>query len=189
MIRKHFTGIMKAALAFILIISTETIFAQSKDASPFSLYVHGLFGFSLEKSSQRAYKSQFGAVAGLGYNLNNRNTMLVGSFGYSAFPAKDKDVYGGNLAYIPLKAGVRQSWPLQNNKIFVQGDAGVAFLSTSATEFIPSSSDTRFAFDLGVGTTIKNGFEAALVWDNYKETAKLGWSSWLTLRVGYKMDF
>ena len=91
MIRKFSTGIMKASFAFIIILSSQTIFAQAKDASPLSLYVHGLVGFSLEKSSQRAYKSQFGAVAGLGYNLKNNNTMLVGSIGYSAFPAKDKD--------------------------------------------------------------------------------------------------
>ena len=169
-----------------LLVCGKTGFAQAKKSSDLSLYVHGLYGFPLEKSSKTLFSSQFGGVAGLGYG--KKNTILVGSIGYSSLSAKSTNPETSTV-YIPLKAGVRQYLPVEAIKLFGQGDVGVGFLNNKSKVSGVSSNDSRFAFDLGVGAKIGESIETAIVWDNFKETGNYGWSSWVTIHLGWTMNF
>ena len=175
------------SLVIVFSLMSTFSFAQDKKESKMSVFVHGLYGFSLESSSQKYYKSEIGGVAGVGYTINN--TMPIASIGYSSFtPTKIKK--SSSLTYIPFKVGARQLLPLQKTTLFGQADLGLAFLS--ADKNLPETakkSDTRFAFDIGVGAKIGKGLETAIIWDNYKEKGKLGWASWVTLRVGWSINF
>lgn len=177
---------IKFFFSLVLFFIAGSAFAQ-KSKGNLNLFVHALYGFSLESSSDKYYKGQYGGVAGLGYKINN--TMPEGTIGYSSIAASEINP-GGTLSYIPFKVGVRQFLPLQKTTLFGQGNVGVGFLSASTN--LPETgktSDTRFAFDLGVGAKIGESIETAIIWDNYKEKGNLGWSSWLTLRLGWAMNF
>lgn len=153
-----------------------------------SLYVHALYASPLDKSSQKFYNSGFGGVTGL--TFGTKATRFVGSIGYTSFSAdKSVDSSGpfknlGNETYIPVKAGIRQNLPLVLSFLYLQGDLGVGFVGNKGN----TNNDTRFAFDLGAGVHF-GAFEAALVWDTFKEKQPAGWSSWLTIQAGFNIGF
>jgi hypothetical protein len=174
-----------AALLITGIFSGSGSQAQLPHAS---LYVHALYASALDKSSQNFYNGGFGGVAGL--TLGTKATRFVGSIGYTSFSAdKNTDSSGpfrnlGNESYIPIKIGVRQNLPLVLNFLYLQGDLGVGFIGYEGN----TSNDTRFAFDIGAGAKF-GAFEAALVWDSFKEKQPDGWSSWLTIQAGFNIGF
>jgi len=146
-----------------------------------SLFAHALYANALDKSSQKLYNSGFGGVAGVSYGRNN--TYFVGSVGYTSFPSAFEpgslENPNGDETYIPIKVGIRQHLPVLLNFIFIQGNAGVGFISYKSAV----DNDTRFAFDAGAGVQF-GPFEAALVWDSFTEKQPSGWSSWLTIQAG-----
>ena len=172
----------------VLILCSKAGFAQSNKSSNLSLYVHGLYGTALDNSSQNRYNGGFGGVTGICYGA--KNTYAVGSIGYTSFHAKGTLVTS-NQSYIPLKVGVRELFPINSSKIFGQADVGVGFISSNVTSasYVVKSSDSRFAFDIGVGARLGKSIEAAVVWDNFKEVKPDGWSSWLTFQLGWALDF
>ena len=174
---------MLAAVLFAKQASAQNQFPHA------SLYVHALYASALDKSSQHLYNNGFGGVAGVTYGKNN--TYFVGSVGYtafgSAFPPGDPENLNGDETYIPVKIGIRQHLPAILSFLFIQGDAGVGFISYKSV----TANETKFAFDVGAGAQF-GPFEAALVWDSFTEKSQKdpsGWSSWLTIQAGFTIGF
>src|ERR1044071_3787790 len=168
------------SVVFILtaILCYKNVRAQSQFPHT-SIYVHALYASALDKSSQNLYNNGFGGVAGVTYGKNN--TYFVGSVGYTSFPSAFEpgslENPNGDETYIPVKVGIRQHLPVLLNFLFIQGNAGVGFISYKSAV----DNDTRFAFDVGAGAQF-GPFEAALVWDSFTEKQPSGWSSWLTIQ-------
>lgn len=177
---------MKSKIIAVATIITA-LFSALKSQSQLphlSLYVHGLYASPLDNSSQNRYKGGGGAVAGV--TLGTKNSRAVASVGYTNFFTKhDSQVHlEGDETYIPVKIGLRQYLPLTLHTFFLQGDLGVGFVGNKHTD----NTDSRFAADIGAGAHV-GAFEAALVWDSFKEPKPLGWSSWLTFQVGFNIGF
>ena len=173
---------MTAACMLAGVLFSQQTSAQSEFPHA-SLYAHALYASALDKSSQHLYNNGFGGVAGVTYGKNN--TYFVGSVGYTSIPSAlgptdpDPNNYGDET-YIPVKVGIRQHLPVILSFLFIQGDAGVGFISYKSN----TTNDTRFAFDLGAGAQF-GPFEVALVWDSFTEKKPEGWSSWLTIQAGF----
>jgi hypothetical protein len=144
-----------------------------------SIYVHALYGAPLDKSSQKFFNGGFGGVAG--FLAGEKTTKFNASIGYSNFFATN-DNTSGDETYVPVKVGIRQYIPLTTHFLFLQGNAGVGFVSNGHN----NTNYTPFAFDIGGGVKI-GGFEAALVLDNFTEKDPSGWSSWFTIRAGFNL--
>ncbi len=168
--------IIAAATIITVLFSTFKSHAQLPHLS---LYVHGLYASALDNSSQNRYKGGGGAVAGI--TLGSKNSRGVASIGYTNFFAKnDSPDLLGDETYIPVKIGLRQYLPLTLHAFFLQGDLGVGFVGYKNA----SGSESRFAADIGVGAHF-GPFEAALIWDSFKEAKSLGWTSLLTFQLGF----
>jgi hypothetical protein len=170
-------------IAAAFVISGMFLVSKSQAQLPhISLYVHALYASALDKSSKKFYNNGFGGVTGL--TFGTKATRFVGSIGYTSFTADNSENDFGNETYIPVKAGIRQNLPLVLNFLYVQGDLGVGFVGNKGD----TKNDTRFAFDIGAGAKF-GAFEAALVWDSFKEKQPPGWSSWITLQAGFNIGF
>jgi hypothetical protein len=146
-----------------------------------SIYVHGLYAAPLDGSSKLYFNEGIGGVAG--FLVGEKTTRFNASIGYTSFIAKGDNTFG-NETYVPIKVGIRQYIPLTMHFLFLQGNAGLGFVSNGHynTNYSP------FAFDIGGGVKIA-GFEAALVWDNFSEKDPAGWSSWFTIQAGFNFGF
>jgi Outer membrane protein beta-barrel domain len=166
--------------ALIFCISIISVKAKAQ-APHIALYVHALYATAIDNSSQKLYNGGAGAEAGI--LAGPKNTMFAGSVGYSRFFAENVNEFGDET-YIPVKVGVRQYLPVPVHFLFVQGDAGIGFVSSKN----PGNDGSRFAFDFGAGLKF-TAFEAALVWDNFHEVHPEGWSSWFTIKAGINLGF
>lgn len=166
-----------------LIFCLSIISIHTKAQSPHAgIFIHGLYASPVDKSSTKFYNGGGGGEAGV--LIGRKNTMLVGTIGYSRFFAdNDENIYG-DQTYIPLKAGIRQYIPLTLHFLFVQGDLGIGFINNEE----PGNDGTRFAADIGFGAKL-GMFEAAIMWDNFHEVQPEGWASWFTVKAGINLGF
>jgi hypothetical protein len=166
----------------VLIISLAFLASSKTEAQlpHLSLYVHGLYAAALNTHSADRYKGGLGANAGL--TLGSKNSRAVFSLGYTNFFAKhdSPDHALGDETYIPAKIGLRQYLPLTLHTVFIQGDAGVGFISYKNA----SESKSRFAADIGAGAHF-GAFEAAVSFDAFKQPDY--WSSWVNLQIGFNI--
>ncbi len=169
----------KIIIAFI----TAAIFSAYKSEAQLphlSLYVHGLYAAALNTHSADRYKGGLGANAGL--TLGSKNSRAVFSLGYTNFFSKhdSPDHLLGDETYIPAKIGLRQYLPMTLHTIFLQGDAGIGFISYKNA----SERKGRFAADIGAGTHF-GAFEAVVSFDAFKQPNY--WSSWANLQLGFNI--
>ncbi len=170
-------------ITILVLLVTVSIQAQSNNSGKLSLYIHGTYGVPLDKSTSNAYTGAFGVQTGVLYRVANM-THIGGVVGYSSFPAKTDNLLG-SLYYIPIKASVRQYFPILNNKVFGQANVGAAFIGLPESD----ANDTKFGFDIYGGVQIIDNFEAALGFDAFQEIIeKKGWTSQFTLKIGYKFN-
>jgi hypothetical protein len=170
-------------LIIVLLIVMVSLHSKAQDSNDgkLSLYVHGSLGVPLDKSTTNAYSGAFGLQTGVLYRVANL-THIGAMTGYSNFPAKSGNL-NGSLFYIPVKASVRQYLPVLDNKVFGQGNVGVAFIGLPEQD----ATDTRFGFDIYGGVQVFDGFEVAVGFDAFKEIIEAkGWTSQFTLKVGYR---
>ena len=146
-----------------------------------SIYVHALYASPIDQSSKLYFNDGFGGVAG--FLVGEKTTRFNAFIGYSSFFATGNNT-SGNETYVPVKVGIRQYIPLTRHFLFLQGNAGLGFVSNGHD----NTNYTPFAFDIGGGVKIA-GFEGALVWDNFAEKNPSGWSSWVTIQAGFNLGF
>jgi hypothetical protein len=172
------TALIIAAIIFFTGVSIKTN-AQLPHAG---IYVHALYATPLDGSSPKLYNGGVGAVGGV--LVGGKTTRFSGSVGYSHFFADDSKNPLGAETYVPVKVGIRQYIPLTLHFLYVQGNAGVGFVSNANS----NNTDSRFAFDFGAGVKF-TAFEAALIWDNFHEKSPDGISSWVTVQAGINLGF
>lgn len=165
-----------AVIFLITLISNKT----TAQLPHIYIYAHALYATPLDNSSQSFFNGGIGGVGGV--LVGKKNTRFNASVGYTHFFA-DKSNVLGDENYIPLKIGIRQYIPFTLHFIYVQGDLGAGLISNKFAD-----KDTRFAYDFGAGVKF-TGFEAGLVWDNFKEKNPAGTSSWLTIQAGFTLGF
>ena len=164
-------------VVFLISVFSNKIFAQLPHGG---LYVHALYASPLDKSSKKFYNGGAGAAAGI--LAGKKTTRFNASVGYLYLLADKSENVSGSQVYIPFKAGIRQYLPLTLHTLFIQGNAGVGFVSYKNN----ANNDSRFAFDFGAGIKLTT-FEAALLWENFKEKNPSGYSSWLTIQAGFNI--
>lgn len=166
----------------VIIFSLSIISIKASAQIPhIGIYAHVLYASPLDESSQNLYKYGGGGVGGI--LLGKKTTRFNASIGYVHFFSEHINPLG-DKTYIPLKAGIRQYLPLTLHFLYVQGDAGIGFVSNKES----SDNSSRFAYDFGAGVKFA-GFEAALIWDNFHEKQPSGSSSWLTIQAGFNFGF
>ena len=170
----------KTVTISLMMISAGLLNNKANAQSDIHVFVHGLFELSVDKSTMKRYSSGLGAEAGIQYGRTN--TFITGTMGYTDFFHKgDSLAELGDLSYIPIRLGIRQNL---GRLLYVHGDAGVGFIKNTKVD----NSDNRFSFDAGAGVNV-NDFEVELAVDSFKELNPDGWSFWVGVKAGWRIDF
>jgi len=171
-------NLLPAVLVLLMCMLFQKANAQLPHAS---IYAHAVYATPLDKSSQDLYTVGGGGVGGI--LVGSKSTKFNGSIGYIHF-FKEHENPLGDETYIPVKVGIRQYIPLTLHFLYVQGNAGLGFVSYKEQ----GSNYSPFAFDFGAGVKF-GGFEGSLIWENFHEKDPEGFSSWLTVRAGFNIGF
>jgi len=138
------------------------------------LFGHAIYAAPAGTDFKNAYNFGAGVEAGVGVGLLGK-TFFTGTIGYSDFIHASGNT-AGNLAYVPVKAGIRHY--LFAKMLFIHGDLGADFV----TENKISYSTTKVGGDLGVGIKLV-GLELLADYDGFLGDKPSG--SWFALKAGF----
>jgi hypothetical protein len=171
MIRTTRKKILLLMIFTLLFISVNRLYAQHL----LFIYGHALYATPVDKNFKNNYTSGLGVEGGAGIGWNK--TFLVGTIGYSNFFHESGNV-GGDLHYVPFKAGLRQYIFLK--QFYIHGDLGLGKLNDK------TGSASEFSGDIGAGIKFA-GFEVQLDYDGFTRSDPSGYASWLGIKAGFNI--
>jgi len=139
------------------------------------IYAHALYAAPVDKNFKNNYTSGLGLEGGAAIGWNK--TFLVGTIGYSNFFHESENL-GGDLHYVPFKAGLRQYIFLKD--LYIHGDLGIGKLNDKI------GSDTQFSGDIGAGIKFA-GLEVQLDYDGFTRSDPSGYASWIGIKAGFNI--
>jgi opacity protein-like surface antigen len=139
------------------------------------VFGHALYAPPVDKNFKNNYTSGLGVEGGAGIGWNK--TFLVGTIGYSNF-FHESGNDGGDLHYIPFKAGLRQYIFLKD--LYIHGDVGLGKINDK------TGSASRFSGDIGAGIKFA-GLELQLDYDGFTRSDPSGYASWLGIKAGFNI--